>query len=594
MHLLHPWMLLGFHLVPVAVLLHVFRVPGRRHEVSDLSLWQKVLSRVHPEAAQRTRRLNWLLILEILIISLLVFGLAGPVVVDRRPSRHIGFIVDTSASMNIMDADGTSRWQKALDKIEAILGRLGGDDLVSLTTGPTPTVSLNAATPDEVTRELRGMEPGHVAAEPGRVLADGIAFFADGPDAIFHVSDHAIPDDDENRRLREIVVGRPTRNVGIVGFDVAPAKDGSYEAFVRVVNASAEPVSRTLLVTGASGNDKRIALTIPAKGSAEQVVSVRLTTASPIVRIRLEGESDGFALDDEVAAVLAPLPVVVTGESVNPAYSRLFGGNVFENTLYIETTDKNLKGLPENALVISLGRLPTLLGKTTAVVNPPSGELTGIVVGDEKSRGAEQALTAVNGSDLLRKVSLSELRLDTYRPLTLPEGATPILQMGRDVVAARLDTPRGRLVVLSFDGDASGWPLKQSFVVFWANVLDDARKRSLAGGVGQHPTGSVVRFRAPGAELEIDTPTGPRRITRGPDGWASVHLDRVGIYALRDRSRQFAANLVSEMESASRVETPYADDDLPAPTPRGMMWPLGPWLCALAAVLAVVWWRFRR
>ena len=80
MQFLHPWMLLALALVPVAVLLHVFRAPGRRHAVSSLGLWQGVLDQARPESTERAKRLDLLLLLEILVVALLVLGLAWPVI----------------------------------------------------------------------------------------------------------------------------------------------------------------------------------------------------------------------------------------------------------------------------------------------------------------------------------------------------------------------------------------------------------------------------------------------------------------------------------------------------------------------------------
>ena len=80
MQLLHPWMLFGLLLVPAAVLLHVFRTPGRKQEVSFIGLWERVMERVRTDAAETRRRFDWILLLEILVVILLVLAATQPVV----------------------------------------------------------------------------------------------------------------------------------------------------------------------------------------------------------------------------------------------------------------------------------------------------------------------------------------------------------------------------------------------------------------------------------------------------------------------------------------------------------------------------------
>ena len=127
MQLLAPWYLLGLVLVAAPVLLHVIRRPGRRHDVPALFLWHRALAWAHVTSGRPRRRFSWSLLLQMLIVVLLAFALARPVILLDVPRRHIGFILDNSASMRTLDAQGRSRWTEATGRIRDVLAQLDED-----------------------------------------------------------------------------------------------------------------------------------------------------------------------------------------------------------------------------------------------------------------------------------------------------------------------------------------------------------------------------------------------------------------------------------------------------------------------------------
>jgi len=394
-----------------------------------------------------------------------------------------------------------------------------------------------------------------------------------------------------------VVVGGPSRNAGIVAFSADPAAGGKIEVFLRVKNFADLPAKRRLVVANASKTQGSRQLEIPPGGSVDDVSVVRLAAEDPVLRVRLEGPDDGLRADDEAAAVFSPLVVVALGEKSSPAYARLFGGPVFEGTLYLETRKLEPGGVPRQALLIADGAIPAAYATTTVVVNPPTGEVAGIRVGAEKSLAQPSSPLAAREDPLLRSVALAELRIDRFRPLTLPSTARPLLKLGGDVVAASAELPEGKVIVLSFDPARAAWYLRPSFVVFWVNVLRDVKGRGGGGNLIQYRTGDVVRLPLGAETARLRGPEGQAVVRPDADGWGDVLAPRVGVYewVVRGDARSFAVNLLSEIESDNcprSVETPTLD--LPAPRLAGRMIPLAPWLCLLAGVLTVVWWHFRR
>jgi hypothetical protein len=228
------------------------------------------------------------------------------------------------------------------------------------------------------------------------------------------------------------------------------------------------------------------------------------------------------------------------------------------------------------------------------VVNPPEGEIDDIRVGRERAVASASPIPA--DDPLLASVNLSELKLDRVRPLTLGPGARPLMRLGGDVIAATVESLSGRTIVLGFDVTRAGWQLKPSFVVFWADVLKELESRSGAGGLSFYHAGDVVRVPVGKEPVTVKGPGGEVRLSRADAGWGSFLADRVGLYRYTagGRERVVAVNLLSEMESDNRpVATPAPNLTIPA-APGGKVFPLGPWLCLVAGILAATWWVVRR
>jgi len=110
-----PLFLWGLLALPLVVLLHFVRARRRRHQVSALFLWRRAR-----QVAQRRRRVSptWLLVAQLLFVTLAVLALARPVV-QRGAAPDRILVVDASASMAARDSDGLR-----IDKARAVAERL--------------------------------------------------------------------------------------------------------------------------------------------------------------------------------------------------------------------------------------------------------------------------------------------------------------------------------------------------------------------------------------------------------------------------------------------------------------------------------------
>jgi len=163
-------------LIGVLVLLYLWQQPRRRVVVPSLLLWEGL--RDHPVRSARFLP-DWLFFLRLLILLLLIAGLARPYLPQAGNGfggrRHI-VVLDTTASMQAREPDGT-RFDLARQQAQEFLDSLDeGDEAMLIAAGPSPSVLC------DVTRDrhkLRQALADARAVDVGGDLGAALAF-ADG------------------------------------------------------------------------------------------------------------------------------------------------------------------------------------------------------------------------------------------------------------------------------------------------------------------------------------------------------------------------------------------------------------------------------
>src|SRR5258705_10958464 len=99
--------------IPVVIVFYLLKPKRVVKLVSSTLLWQRFLAETQANAPFQRLRHNWLLILQILLLTLAVFALARPYFAgDTKSSRLRVLILDASASMQSVD-EKPSRFEKA-------------------------------------------------------------------------------------------------------------------------------------------------------------------------------------------------------------------------------------------------------------------------------------------------------------------------------------------------------------------------------------------------------------------------------------------------------------------------------------------------
>lgn len=270
-----PFALLFAGLYGVLVLLYLWERWRRRVEVPSLLLWEAVR-----EDVLRARRFrpDWLFILQLLLLTGLIGGLARPYLVGvgdgQTRGRHI-FVLDTSASMQARDLHST-RFERAREQALQRLADIQPDDEVMLIgAGREPEVLA------DFTRNLADVKQMLQRAAPADVGGDltlALTFAAsarqrsDVPAEVEVFTD--IPRSQLPTSMRDDVtvfqVGESDENLGIEALQIYQGRFQDYtraRAYVLVQNFAHREGHGFLSVSLEDQMVHRSGFTIPARES---------------------------------------------------------------------------------------------------------------------------------------------------------------------------------------------------------------------------------------------------------------------------------------------------------------------------------------
>ena len=422
-------------------------VPTQREiPVGSLELWQLDKSSL---GGQRSRyRDPWSLWLSLLAYALLVMALAQPILLRQVPRRQMMIVLDASASMRKLTAQGTI-FELAQRRLRELLHQLAPHDEVSLYAYPPQ--QLYQGSPNDVVTWLDRLQPTELAA-------DFTTFFTTLTQAFPQQACYFVTDNAGSARLpfshtTNIACGtNDTDNLGLVAFQVQK-QESQWRLFAVIRNFSKQQREITLEIYADQQPLLTEKLVVPAL--ARYGWSHTLTLESwRAVLIKLPHHDD-LALDNTAYAVRQPtcniwfppevpksfarLPIAIEGMRVTPDQTAAAFA-------FLPVGDR---GAPTEAWLIAIpDRVPQLVFDQSVAIS---------------------AVVAA-GDDLLQHVYPEIIPIHHARPLAMPlPDATRIL----------LHSPAGPIMAygpewlyLGFSPEASGWAYLPSFPLFWQNFFD--------------------------------------------------------------------------------------------------------------------------
>src|SRR5438477_340545 len=227
--------------IPVVILFYLLKRKRVVKLVSSTLLWQKFLAETQASAPFQKLRKNWLLILQILLLTLGVLALTRPFFATKaKPAQLRVIILDASASMQATD-ETPSRFEKArAEALKWVDGLANNDQMVILQAGANTEVKQSATSEKAALRRALQSctcSDGPTRLVPALRMADSLV--RDRPSAEIHLfSDGAVPElsEFENKALPLFWhrVGKSSNNLGITGLDVRANPENARQRAVYV------------------------------------------------------------------------------------------------------------------------------------------------------------------------------------------------------------------------------------------------------------------------------------------------------------------------------------------------------------------------
>lgn len=596
--------------IPI-ILLYMLRLRRQELVVSSHFLWRRALKDYAANTPWQRLRRNVLLLLQLLILALLVVALARPVLPSDAPQLGRAVVLlDASASMQALEADGQTRWRLAAAQARRLVDELGvGDEMLLLQVGQTIDL-LSDFTADR-TRLLSAIDsaqPGFGTADWETALTTAAAAASAQPDTrIFIISDGSGGD------LAQVVlpaavaqptfipVGERSDNVAITTLAVRAHSDDNWQVFAQIVNYGAQPVTLaiTLRLDGVLWRSQEASLEPQSQRSVTfaidqpfETVQAALVVPPAFDALAIDNTAFAVAPRDQTRRVLlvsaAPMSFLERALRVLPGV-RLVQGDPSRPLLPAEQYD---------AYVFE-GYLPSVLPEgDLLIVNPPRSTPLFQISADGSLPIPRGVVVVQPDHPLLPFVDLSALNLRELR-IVDSELLRPIVTMGGEALLLAGERGAQQIALLPFDLSDSDLPLQLAFPILMANLLEWFTPQTQLVASDSLMVGEALSLSAPlaAASLRVVDPQGVALDV--PLGVPFIP-DRPGLYrveAYRGEvalARQWVAVNVFDRESdIAPVEgiilsgTPISVEEEQA---RGLRDATG-WVVLLALALLLLEWR---
>ena len=244
-----PQFLVWALLIPMLLLLWFLKIRRRSQTVGSTLLWSRALEDERVRSPFQKLIRNLLMVCQLLTLILLILALLRPESGSLADTSRLNvFLVDRSASMNAIEADGRSRFEHSIDRVQERLRDIEGERGVLIAFGSLAE-SLTPVTTDLglIDRAIDKLKAGVgetgfeealelalsfvrqdelIPSDPGGENGGGGELLSNQPDArIIVFSDGVVPewrgDAIEVPVIHEIV-GEASSNVGILPDPYAP------------------------------------------------------------------------------------------------------------------------------------------------------------------------------------------------------------------------------------------------------------------------------------------------------------------------------------------------------------------------------------
>lgn len=473
MEFANPLGLLGLLALPAILAIHLFhrRFPPRL--VAGLHLWGAEV-RV-PTAGRKRERLpiSASLILELLAALLVTMVLAQPRLSDAGRVLHLIAVLDNSASMSAVAADGASFRDRAILEVARRLDEAPrGSRITLILTGRRPVM---LAGPAVDWSDAEALIADWVPAQPNHDMLPALDMAAQlaesGGDVLFLTD--AMPDRDQSipEAVEVVAVGESLSNVAITAARWSlDSTTLTGRIFLRVRNEG--PRATVAVIQGHAGSQEVFRSTLELEPTAELPLQTEVPGGLGRLRITVTADKDSLAVDSQVYLVEPKVRTVRVAIGLPEDHAGLSPiSRVLSVTPDIELSE------PESAhlMFASAGSLPESRGSLWWLGIGPIDE------SEEARKNARDLLGPYlrdKRDPLIDGISLGGIIWGGVQPVDV--SVTPVISAGREVLLGRLSGTRTTALLLNIDPARSNLTESPDWPILISNLVE-LRRASLPG-----------------------------------------------------------------------------------------------------------------
>ena len=481
------WPLAFLLAVPIIIIFYLLVPKGKDTKISSNLLWNKLFVNRQSKTFLEKFLHNILMYLQIVVALLLVLALMTPYMNRKGNSNaNVIMVLDTSGSMQNVDAGGKSRLERAVDAMKQQIADSSGSTFSIVTTheNKTELLAVGATDSRQLTQALDGV-----------TCSDADGSLSDVEDTV----DSLAAQQEDGKKTSVLVY---TDGIGAADADTLVQR---FHADICVMGEAAENVANDFLSCAKDENGYQAAAGLTNYSDKEASLEITLYEEDTPLSVRNvtvpAGESytvlfedikwDGKPLKSEISAIrfagseakdsLAQDNVTYAIEDQAAQYDAVLIG---KGNTYIEKAYEAISG----ESLVRAERENTLEEDDTRVRIYDAGTadlqedaLSRMVFADPSDATGKEEHIALTVSDTEITSGIKDFSVGVNETYTydVPEWATGFLWAGKKCAGYYGEHDGVRVVVVGFDIRESDFPLQAEFPVYMANALSFLNDSSL-------------------------------------------------------------------------------------------------------------------
>lgn len=555
MNFLNPEALAFAVTLPIVIIFYLLKRRRVAHLVSSTIIWKRFLNETQANSPFQKLRHNWLLIIQLIFLSLAIFALIRPYFSSKIESgRFVVVILDVSASMQATDVS-LNRFELAKGEVNKMIdGMYDNDQMVLILSGGNTEVRQSPTSVKAILK--KALDQVKVTDSPTRLL-EAIKLSQNlsrnRPKVEVHLFSDGVSSDLDAFELQDLNLeyhrlGKGGGNLGITSLEVRsnPEQLGQQSVFATIGNFSTNTMSSevSLFFDDQMIGNRR--LTVMPTNTASLVFSSNQRT-NGVFRMKLK--NDDFLQVDNIGSVMG-----LTRRNVEVLL--ITKGNVFLEKALRSIDDVDL--IVKSSLTDSTPNVDVVVLDSIRPTVWPSGNVMAINTQSTnwfQPSGLLESPPIVDWKSahpILRFVNFDNVQVAQSLNSELPTWMNPIVETQSVPLIAVGENDANRCVWVGFNPLDSTWPLRVSFPIFIANAIDWLDPKIVTNLSAGEPFS--MRMAEKGSAVIVTLPDGEivETSTMGNGEFVFADTFQQGVYHAKYGTNEisFCVNLLDAAESA--------------------------------------------